>query len=491
MTTEILRDLAARAVPARRVVDAVKRLRWALPLAIALTVVVHQAWESLAYESWSPAQRFLEGVLIYGVVGPLVTYWTLDWIARAIETREAIEARVRRGERYLASITSGSADAIFSLDTEDVVQTWNRGAEEIFGYPPGSIIGQHVGVLVPESLRRRGDLASIRDRLFADGFVRGYRTRRLTHDGREVDVELTQTLLRGEDGGIIGSSVILRDETDRIAAETAIRRLNQELEARVAERTRQLEAAGTALRANNDALVAANHELKQLDALKDEFVDLVSHELRAPLTNINASVELLLSNGMPDGARTKLEIIGHEASRLTRLVQGVLDISRIGAGRLKLLKAPADPADLCRTALMQLGAADRDWRVHIAPGTPAVMADADRVVQVLGNLLSNAVKYSPAASRIDLTVGPAPGGADVLFSVTDEGVGIPAEEVDRIFERFHRVERHDARETYGHGLGLYIARKIVEAHGGRIWVETTPGAGATFLFTLPRAPEEP
>lgn len=79
----------------------------------------------------------------------------------------------------------------------------------------------------------------------------------------------------------------------------------------------------------------------------------------------------------------------------------------------------------------------------------------------------------------------------MLFSVTNQGVGIPAEEVDRIFERFHRVERHDARETYGHGLGLYIARKIVEAHGGRIWVETTPGAGATFLFTLPRAPEEP
>lgn len=310
MTTEILRDLAGRAVPARRVVDAVKRLRWALPLGIALTVVVHQAWESLAYETWSPLERFLEGVLIYGVVGPLVTYWTLDWIARAIETREAIEARVRRGERYLASITSGSADAIFSLDTEDIVQTWNRGAEEIFGYPPETIIGQHVSILVPESLRRRGDLASIRDRLFADGFVRGYRTRRLTHDGREVDVELTQTLLRGEDGGIIGSSVILRDETDRIAAETAVRRLNQELEARVAERTRQLEAASEALRANNAALVDANHELKQLDALKDEFVDLVSHELRAPLTNINASVELLLSNGQPDAARQKLEIIG-------------------------------------------------------------------------------------------------------------------------------------------------------------------------------------
>jgi len=337
MAVEILPNRAARPASPRRLVDAVKRLRWALPVAIFLTVVVHQAWMAVADEQWPPMVRFIVGVLFYGLVGPAVTYWTLDWIARAIEAREAMAS----------------------------------------------------------------------------------------------------------------------------------------------------------LKAKNEALEVANEYLQQLDALKDEFVSLVSHELRAPLTNINASVELLLARRPADGAREKLEIIGHEAQRLTRLVQGVLDVSRMEAGRLDLQRAPVDPDQLCHAAVMQLGETGHTWNIEIARGAPAVLADADRAVQVLGNLLANAVKYSPPGSRVDLAARPAPDGAAVLFSVSDRGAGIPPDEVDRIFERFHRVERGDARETYGHGLGLYIARKIVEAHSGRIWVESTPGVGSTFLFTLPAAPEEP
>jgi signal transduction histidine kinase len=246
------------------------------------------------------------------------------------------------------------------------------------------------------------------------------------------------------------------------------------------------------LRTKNEELVRANAELRELDHLKDEFVDLVSHELRAPLTNINASVELLLARDPADGAREKLEIIGHEASRLTALVRNVLDISRMQAGRLDLLSAPVDAAELVGEAVARQGPAvsGHDWRVAIAPGTPPVLADAERIGEALGNLLSNAAKYSPPGSRVDLSVGPAPDGEGVLFSVTDRGVGIPPGELDRIFERFHRVERGDARETYGHGLGLYIARRIIEAHGGWIRAESTPGEGSTFLFTLPAAPEE-
>lgn len=327
MSAELLRDLASRPFPSHRVVDVVKSLRLVLPVAIFLVVVGHQAWEALAYDSLAPQVLLIEGVLFYGLIGPAVTFWTLDWIANAIETREAIEA--------------------------------------------------------------------------------------------------------------------------------------------------------------------ANEDLKQLDALKDEFVSLVSHELRAPLTNINASVELLLLHAEGEGTRAKLEIIGQEASRLTRLVQGVLDVSRMEAGRLVLLTAPIDAAQICQSALVQVGDTSHPCAVEVRPGTPAVLADADRAAQLLGNLLSNATKYSPPGSRVDVVVQPAPEGSMVLFSVTDHGAGFPPEEAARIFERFYRVERGDARETYGHGLGLYIARKIVEAHGGRIWAESTPGAGATFLFTLPAAPEEP
>jgi signal transduction histidine kinase len=235
--------------------------------------------------------------------------------------------------------------------------------------------------------------------------------------------------------------------------------------------------------------LAANEELTQLDRLKDEFVSLVSHELRAPLTNINASVELLLAEDPPAKSRAKLEIIGQEAQRLTRLVQSVLDVSRIQAGRLELLTAPVEPAALCRAAIARQPA-DRPWRLDVARGTPPVLADAERVPEVLGNLLDNAVKYSEPGTAVDLSVRPL-GEDEVLFAVADHGIGIAPDELARIFERFHRVERGDARDTYGHGLGLYIARRLVEAHGGRMWAESTPGTGSTFLFTLPVAPEEP
>lgn len=473
----------------RRVLESVERLRIALPVAIFLFVVVQQAWETAVVDTWPAALRFAEGVLLYGLVGPLVTFWTLDWIARAMAAGEAVEARARRGERYLASITSLSADAIFSLDTDEVIQSWNQGAEEILGYTSGEVTGQHVSVLLPSDKRERGELAVLRDRLLAAGSVRAFQTERLRRDGTAVPVELTQTLLKGEDGRFMGSSVILRDITERVASEAAIRQLNRELEGRVAARTAELAAVTAELRAANAGLVAANIELTQVDALKDEFVSLVSHELRAPLTNINASVELLLAGHPPDKIQTKLEIIGQEAQRLTRLVRSVLDVSRIQAGRLELLTAPADPGLLCRSAVARQPA-DHIWQLTLAPDTPAVMADVDRIPEVLTNLLDNAVKYSSPGTAVDISVRPF--GADaVLFSVADQGVGIPAEELERIFERFHRVERGDARATYGHGLGLYIARRLVEAHGGRMWAESTPGVGATFLFTLPRAPEEP
>ncbi len=336
-------DASLTPAPERWVGERVAWLRRWLPIAIALTVVLHQAWWAQAYEHWTAPTRFVAGLLFYGIVGPAVTWWTLDWIARSIS--------------------------------------------------------------------------------------------------------------------------------------------------------------------KNEALTAANQELTQLDALKDEFVRLVSHELRAPLTNINASVELLIAQAGDAGQRRKLEIIGQEASRLTRLVQSVLDVSRLQAGRLELLPAPLPTAQLCAEAVRRFGDGAHPCTVKVAPGTSSVLADLDRAVQVLGNLLDNAAKYSPPGSRIDLSArdlpafdpsavdaagaAPIPPAPQVLFSVTDQGIGIPADELPRIFERFHRVERHDARETYGHGLGLYIARMLIEGHGGRIWAQSSPGAGSTFLFTLPAAPEEP
>ena len=493
MSADTIREASKRPVRSRTPGEVVERLRIWLPLAIFLAVVAHQAWEAVSSNSWSTSQRFFLGMLFYGIVGPATTFWTLDWIARAIAMRESIETRARRGERYLASITSSSASAIFSLDNAGIIQSWNRGAQEIFGFPPDEIVGQSMEQLLPEGQDASHDEEIVRMELASQGFIRGHTTIRRTREGREVHVDLTQTLLKGEHNRVVGSSVILRDVSDRVAAEEVVRNMNRELELRVTERTQQLEEATEALQLKNQELVAVNDDLKQLDALKDEFVDLVSHELRAPLTNINASVELLLSQITESRQKTKLEIIGHEASRLTRLVQSVLDVSRMEAGRLDILAAPIDVSTLCHDAAETLELrGDHEWHIEVEPGTPAVMADPDRAVQVLSNLLSNAAKYSPVGSRIEVHAGPAPDPRDskILFSISDTGVGIPSEELNKIFDRFHRVERGDARETYGHGLGLYIASKIIEAHGGRIWVKSIPNEGSTFLFTLPSTSEE-
>ncbi len=171
------------------------------------------------------------------------------------------------------------------------------------------------------------------------GYVHNYETERIAKDGRRVNVDLTRTALRNEQGEIAGCSAILRDITERVRSEQSIQELNLELETKVAERTTQLASATEQLRRRNTELEKANVELQKLDELKSEFVSMVSHELRAPLTNINGSIELLLEGHAPcydPGHRDLLQIVGEQSARLTRLVQGILNVSRIEAGQLIL-----------------------------------------------------------------------------------------------------------------------------------------------------------
>ncbi|MBK6770243.1 MAG: PAS domain S-box protein [Ardenticatenales bacterium] len=475
----------------RRALVVVRRLRWALPLAILAFVAAHQIWEERALAGAGASVRMASALVVYGLAGPLVTFWTLDWIARALARQAETEARVRLGERHLASITSGSADAILSLDLGGIVRSWNRGAAEMLGFTADEIVGQPVVRIVPERLQPGGGLGRVRDRLEQAGFVRGVQARCRHKDGHTVPVDMTQTRLWDDAGRPAGTSLVLRDMTTRIAAERAILELNRVLEARVKDRTEQLAAATGELAAKNIALQEANADLSRLDQLKDDFVALVSHELRAPLTNINASVELMEAGAIDDRVRAKLAIVGHEASRLTRLVKGVLDVSRIQAGRFTLHVAPTGADDLVAAALRRLPAADRvRVRVAIAPDVPPLLADPDRAAEALGNVIENAAKYSAPGSAIEVDVrgiDVAGGGASIAFAVTDRGAGIPPGEQARIFDRFHRVERDDARETYGHGLGLHIARAVAEAHGGGIDVTSRPGEGSTFVLRLPAA----
>lgn len=292
--------------------------------------------------------------------------------------------------------------------------------------------------------------------------------------------------------GILGPSLVgvvlgwIRGQVrERQRAEAAIRHLNAELEAKVRERTRRLEQA-------NRQLARTNEELKTLDRLKDEFVALVSHELLAPLTSLNGGLEMLAEvvDELPPGHSDTIRIMRRESGRLTELVRKILDVSTLEAGRLRIRAGPVALPPLLRQWVrdFQSSAPQCDLWLETAPDLPFVLADEEYLADIVRNLLENAVKYSPNGGLIRVRAWLEE-PETVAVSVTDQGLGIPPELHGQVFEKFFRVDARESKEVYGHGLGLYFARKVVEAHGGRIGLESEPGKGSTFTFTLPVATE--
>ena len=269
---------------------------------------------------------------------------------------------------------------------------------------------------------------------------------------------------------------------DRTQAE--IRQLNIELERKVEERTQSLQEA-------YEELEQTNERLQELDRLKSDFVSLVSHELRTPLTSINGGIELILrfAENLDKGQRETLLIISEQSARLTKLVENILDISMIEAGRLQLNLGPVALAPLLAQVRREIEAVTsaHHFRWSDPSGLPLVWADEDRLTDILLNLLDNAIKYSPARSEV--TIQARPDDGRMVVSVTDCGMGIPEEERLKIFEKFHRVDSRDTKDAYGYGLGLYMVRLLVEAQGGQIWVESTVGEGSRFSFSIPLAKE--
>lgn len=229
--------------------------------------------------------------------------------------------------------------------------------------------------------------------------------------------------------------------------------------------------------------------LQELNRLKDEFVSTVSHELRNPLTYLISGSELLQTGSLPpDQQREVLREITRAAETMSRIVEDLLDLSRLGTGRFRLERAPVALEGLIRRVVrsVEASAPRHSFRVLIAHELPPALADTVRVEQVLLNLLTNAVRYSPAGGTISVSARPTAEGIELC--VRDQGIGIPADKLERIFEKFYRVENPQVRGVRGSGLGLAICKELVEAHGGRIWVESQEGAGSAFYFTLPGAP---
>jgi two-component system phosphate regulon sensor histidine kinase PhoR len=232
-------------------------------------------------------------------------------------------------------------------------------------------------------------------------------------------------------------------------------------------------------------------ELRRLERVRRDFVANVSHEFKTPLTAIQGFAETLLNGALDDKDNRAhfVEIIREHASRLARLTDDLLKLSRIEAGRLELEIRPIRVEGLVsscvETALLKANAKSIAICVDLDEKIPAVRGDGAQLAEVLQNLLDNAVQYTPLGGKID--VKARFDGKEVVFTVTDTGIGIPESDLERIFERFYRVDAARSREAGGTGLGLAIARHIVDAHSGRIWVESAIGQGSRFHFSVPIA----
>jgi NtrC-family two-component system sensor histidine kinase KinB len=228
--------------------------------------------------------------------------------------------------------------------------------------------------------------------------------------------------------------------------------------------------------------------LTELDRLKSEFVMTASHELRTPLTSIGMSIKLLLEKSMEklDEKERQLLLVAHEdLERLKTLVNNLLDLSKIEAGRMEMEFENISIDNLCQNAAdvlkTQIDAKGVHFTLDLQPHLPNVKADANKIIWVLTNLISNALRYTDSGRHIRLSaerIGPY-----VHVSVTDNGPGIPFEAQSKIFDKFVQIKSD--RALGGSGLGLTICREIVRAHGGTIWLDSTPGEGSTFTFTLP------
>jgi PAS domain S-box-containing protein len=365
--------------------------------------------------------------------------------------------RGRSGSEYLRLLVDGVKDyAIFMLDPGGYVVSWNPGAERLKGYSGAEIIGEHFSRFYREQDRHKtqGEL----DTAVAEGRFEeeGWRVRK---DGTLFWANVVITAVYQDSGELYGFAKVTRDLTERRRAEE--------------ERLRLAEAQ------------AAVH-------LRDEFFSIASHELKTPLGALwlqLASLELMAGKNPPDMAalRKRLALAVTQVRRLDTLVERLLDLSRVTVGRLSLVLAPSDPTEILHSVCESFGETLREagceLRLQVARARPLQSTwDRLRIEQVLGNLLSNALRHG-RGKPID--VGMAADEHVVTYFVTDRGSGIPVEDRERVF---HRFERASNSAHQGLGLGLYITRQIVEAHGGTVHVESGAEGGARLVVRLPLQP---
>ncbi len=362
----------------------------------------------------------------------------------------------------LAAIVECCDDAIIGKTLDGIITSWNRGAERLFGHAAAETIGRSILLLIPPE--RRDEEATILSRLCRGERIEHFETQRITKSGEQIDVSLTVSPIRDARGRIVGASKIARDIGERRRIEEAQKQLME------AERH-------------------AREQAQRANLLKDEFLSVLSHELRTPLSAIQAWGHLLAAGrARPEEMRQAGEVIVRNTMVQRRVIDDLLDIGRIVSGRLRVEMEAVDPVQIAHATLDTIRPAALAKQIRIRDtldqGAPTVRADPARLQQVLWNLLSNAVKFTPEGGLVQLTMDRIDG--QLRFSVTDNGKGIDAEFLPRVFERFTQGDATRSRQHGGLGLGLAIAKQLMELQGGSISAASAgEGLGATFAVTLP------
>lgn len=381
------------------------------------------------------------------------------------DTLEQRDAQLRTSEMRLANIVNNAGDAIISVDEEQRIVAYNRAAEQIFGHAPAAALGQSLDILLPAGIG-----AAHREHVRA--FGREAETTRVMGSGREVagrraDGSLfpaEASISKVVEGDRVIFTAILRDVTERHRAEEEIRRLNEELEHKVVERTAQLETAN-----------------KELEA----FSYSVSHDLRAPLRAIDGFSQALLEDyeaKLDEQGKNYLQRVRAATQRMGELIDDLLQLSRVS--RSEMRRTRVDMSALAESVIEELRRGDPDRQVEAAiqPGMEAE-GDPQLLRIVLVNLLSNAWKFTSRqpVARIELGLGEENG--ESAFFVRDNGAGFSMQYVDKLFGAFQRL--HSPSEFPGTGIGLATVQRIIHRHGGRVRAEGAIGQGAAFYFTLP------
>jgi len=361
------------------------------------------------------------------------------------DRREPEDSRAR-----LAAIIDSSHDAIVSKSLDGTIMTWNAAAERIFGYTASEAIGRLMTLIIPED--RLAEETMVLTKIRAGEIVDHFETVRRRKDGTLVPISLTISPIKDLDGRVIGASKIARDITDSTRAEQ--------------ERARLL------------------LDLQQANKAKDEFLAMLGHELRNPLGVITTAAHVLEQS--PKDAGRAREIIAHQADHLKRLVDDLLEVGRVVAGKIRLDEQTVDLGAIVFHHFDALRAAGRFTEHHVSCEVASLLVrgDPQRLQQILDNLLGNALKFTPPGGAIEVRVRKD--GGDAVLEVIDSGIGMSAELLRTVFDLFVQGQRHADRAEGGLGLGLTLVRQLAELHRGSVEAESAgPSQGSRLVVRMP------